>query len=256
MPINTVFIRDVGPLRWAWRTARRRFYQRILCRDHRMRLPTGRWMRLPIVDHFAREAFLTNADVDRGSEQLLISLLGGKGAFLDVGAHIGYYSLSMLPRVDSVYAFEPDPRLRALLQKNVSAIPNIEVISSAVSASEGTAHFTLERDSEVSHLSASGDSARNQIEVQVTTIDGFSARRKLAIEAIKIDVEGYDTAARSRSSPSSNPLSSPKPNPTGNCSGLPAPSIPMYSPGSATRAKEGKYCGSSFQPSPHPAKPR
>lgn len=62
-----------------------------------------------------------------------------------------------------------------------------------MSATEGTAHFTLERHSEVSHLSASGDSASNQIEVQVTTIDAFIARRSLAIEAIKIDVEGHDT---------------------------------------------------------------
>ena len=131
--------------------------------------------------------------MDWGSEQLLFSLLGGKGAFLDVGAHIGYYSLYMLPRVEAVYALEPDPRVRALLEKNVSAIPNIEVISSAVSATEGAAHFTLERHSEVSQLSRAGDSASEQIEVQVTTIDAFSARRSLATEAIKIDVEGHDT---------------------------------------------------------------
>ena len=123
MPINTVFIRDVGPLRWAWRTARRQFYKRILCRDHRMQLPTGQWMTLPIVDHFASEAFITNADVDWGSEQLLFSLLGGKGAFLDIGAHIGYYSLYMLPRVEAVYAFEPDPRVRALLEKTSARSP-------------------------------------------------------------------------------------------------------------------------------------
>ena len=123
MPINAVFIRDVGPLRWAWRTVRRQFYKRILCRDHRMRLPTGRWMRLPIVDHFASEAFITNADVDWGSEQLLFFLLGGKVAFLDVGAHIGYYSLHMLLRLDAVYAFEPDPRVLALLEKTSARSP-------------------------------------------------------------------------------------------------------------------------------------
>ena len=193
MPINTVFIRDVGPLRWALRTALRQFYKRILHRDHRMQLPTGEWMTLPIADHFASEAFITKADVDWGSEQLLFSLLSGEGAFLDVGAHIGYYSLYMLPCVRAVYAFEPDPRVRALLEKNVSAKANIEVISSAVGATEGVAHFTLERHSEVSHLSAVGDNAANQIEVQVTTIDAFVAARNLSVEAIKIDVEGHDT---------------------------------------------------------------
>lgn len=193
MPINTVFIRDVGPLRWAGRTALRQFYKRVLRRDHRMRLPSGEWMTLPIADHFASEAFITKADVDWGSEQLLFSVLKGEGAFLDVGAHIGYYSLYMLPRARGVYAFEPDPRVRALLENNVNGRPKIEVISSAVGASEGIAHFTLERHSEVSHLSAAGDNAANQIEVEVTTIDAFVAARNLAVEAIKIDVEGHDT---------------------------------------------------------------
>lgn len=193
MPINTVFIRDVGPLRWAGRTALRQFYKRVLRRDHRMQLPSGEWMTLPIADHFASEAFITNADVDWGSEQLLFSLLKDEGSFLDVGAHIGYYSLYMLPRVRAIYAFEPDPRVRALLEKNVSAKPNIEVISSAVGAAEGSAHFTLERHSEISHLSAAGESAANRIEVQVTTIDAFVATRNLNVEAIKIDVEGHDT---------------------------------------------------------------
>ena len=192
MPINSVFIRDVGPLRWALRTAIRQFYKRILRRDHRMQLPTGEWMTLPIADHFASEAFITNADVDWGSEQLLFSLMKSEGVFLDVGAHIGYYSLYMLPRVRAVYAFEPDPRVRLLLEKNVNAKLNIEVISSAVGASEGTAHFTLERHSEISHLSAAGDNAANQIEVEVTTIDAFVAARSFAVEAIKIDVEGHD----------------------------------------------------------------
>jgi hypothetical protein len=67
--------------------------------------------------------FVTNADVDWGSEQLLFRLLSGKGAFLDVGAHIGYYSLYMLPRVETVDAFEPDPRVRALLEKTSARSP-------------------------------------------------------------------------------------------------------------------------------------
>lgn len=202
MPINTVFIRDVGPLRWAVRTAIRQFYKRILRRDHAMQLPTGEWMGLPISDHFASEAFITNADVDWGSEGLLFSLLTGsglngrglnrEGAFLDVGAHIGYYSLYMLPRSARVYSFEPDPRVRALLEKNVSGRRNIEIIACAVGATQGKSQFTLERHSEISHLSDEGEGG-NQIVVDVVTIDAFVAERGLTVEAIKIDVEGHDT---------------------------------------------------------------
>jgi len=74
MPINTVFIRDVGPLRWAWRTARRQFYKRILCRDHRMQLPSGQWKTLPIVDHFASEAFRHQRRCGLGQRAIALSL--------------------------------------------------------------------------------------------------------------------------------------------------------------------------------------
>src|ERR1039458_4812003 len=90
IPINIAFIKEVGLLRWASRTAIRQFYKRIIKRDHRMRLPTGEWINLPISDRSASEAFVTNADVDWGREKLLASLLSRKGVFLDVGAHIGY----------------------------------------------------------------------------------------------------------------------------------------------------------------------
>jgi FkbM family methyltransferase len=191
--INIAFIREVGILRWAWRTAIRQYYKRVVRRNHAMRLPTGEWMTLPIGDHFASEAFITQADVDWGSERLFASLLNRKGAFLDVGAHIGYYSLYMLPRVLEVYSFEPDPRVFALLEKNVSGKRNIEIIPTAVGAVQGKASFTLERDAEVSHLSDMGEDGRNQIVVDVMTIDAFVAARGLIVEAIKIDVEGHDT---------------------------------------------------------------
>ena len=192
MPINVAFIREVGPLRWAWRTAVRQYYKRVVKRDHNMQLPTGEWMTLPIRDHFAGEAFITGGDVDWGSEKLFFLLLGHKGVFLDVGAHIGYYSLYMLSGVLRVYSFEPDPRVFALLENNVGAKPKIETIPWAVGATAGRARFTLERDSEVSHFSHYGEDKFRQIVVNVVTIDSFVFERGLAVEAIKIDVEGHD----------------------------------------------------------------
>jgi FkbM family methyltransferase len=197
-PINTAFIRtafikEVGLFRWVGRTAIRQYYKRIARHDHAMQLPTGEWMTLPIADHFASEAFITQGDVDWGSESLLFSLLEHQGAFLDVGAHIGYYSLYVLPRVLEVYAFEPDPRVRAMLEKNVGGKGNIEVSECAVGATQGKAHFTLEHHSETSHLSKDSNQHDNQVLVDVVTIDAFVGSRGLTVEAIKIDVEGHDT---------------------------------------------------------------
>jgi FkbM family methyltransferase len=190
--INLAFIRDVGPLRWAWRTAIRQYYKRLAQRDHAMQLPTGEWMTLPIRDRFASEAFITNGDVDWGSEALLFSLLKRKGVFLDVGAHIGYYSLYVLPRVVAAYAFEPDPRVCALLEENVKGKQDVTVVPWAVGAKQGRAGFILERHSEVSHLSVGDEDARKRIVVDLVTLDAFVASRGLTVEAIKIDVEGHD----------------------------------------------------------------
>jgi len=191
--MNLVFIREVGPLNVIRRNAVRQFYKRILRRDHAMRLPTGEWMNLPINDLFASEAYITNGNVDWGSERLLSGLLSGRGAFLDIGAHIGYYSLYMLPRVTEVYAFEPDPRVRQLLEANVSNRPKITVIPSAVGSTPGRARFTLEGDSAISHLADEHDDVTKLIHVEVVTVDSFVQTRGLTVEAIKIDVEGHDT---------------------------------------------------------------
>jgi FkbM family methyltransferase len=190
--VNIGFIKEVGPFRWVFRTVVRQFYKRIVKRDHTMRLPTGEWITLPVSNHFASEAFVTHGDVDWGSERLLEALLSRKGVFLDVGAHIGYYSLYVLPRVLAVYSFEPDPQVRVFLQNNVSKKPNIEIIPCAVGATQGKARFTLELAAEVSHLSGKEEKAENQIEVDVVTVDAFVASRKLTVEGIKIDAEGHD----------------------------------------------------------------
>jgi FkbM family methyltransferase len=157
-----------------------------------MKLPTGELICLPVSNHFAAEAFVTHADVDWGSEKLFYSLLEGKGVFLDVGAHIGYYSLYVLPRVQAVYSFEPHPGVRVFLQQNLDKKANIEIIPCAVGATPGKASFTLELVAEISHLSGAEEKGDNQIEVDVVTVDAFVAARTLTVEAIKIDVEGHD----------------------------------------------------------------
>ena len=191
-PINTAFIREVGFFRWTLRTAIRQFYKRIIRRDHRMKLPTGEWLTLPVASRFASEAFITHANVDWGSEALFASLLTGRGAFLDVGAHIGYYSLYMFPLVPAVYSFEPDPRARFFLEQNAHGHSGLEIVPHAVGARLGHARFTLDPDAALSHLSRQENAAANQIEVEVVTIDSFVHTRSLTIEAIKIDVEGHD----------------------------------------------------------------
>ena len=189
---NITFLREVGPVRWVVRTAIRQFYKRVLKKDQRMRLPTGEWIILPINNQFSTEAFITGGDVDWGSEALLKTMLTGRGVFLDIGAHIGYYSLYFLPLSPAVYSFEPDPRARVHLEKNLGGKAKVEIVPSAVGAAAGKASFTQAAEAAFSHLSSAVESGAGQIEVDVVTVDGFVAERGIEVEAIKIDAEDHD----------------------------------------------------------------
>jgi FkbM family methyltransferase len=190
---NYKFIREVGAFQFAYRTAVRQFYKRFLRREHQLRLPGGETLWLPVSSHFASEVFITQCDVDWGSEALLLSLLDGRGAFLDIGANIGYYSLLAASKCPAVYSFEPDPRALGGLRRNIDGNAKITLVPLAVGGACGMGSFTLESDCEVSHLS-DGESRGSRIEVEITTVDAFTSLHGIHVEAIKIDAEGQDIA--------------------------------------------------------------
>src|SRR6185437_434806 len=131
--MNLDFIRQVGPLTWAFRYARRQFRKRVLRRDSHMRLPTGLKMLLPRDNPHATEVFVTGANVDDGSEALFSRFASTESDFLDIGANAGYYSMYLAPIVRRVYAFEPDPRNLPALSANAAIATNVVVCSKAVS---------------------------------------------------------------------------------------------------------------------------
>lgn len=185
--MNWEFIRQVGPARWLRRNLVRQFYK-ALGKEQRLRLPTGTILKIPPGSRFGTEAYLTGANVDWGSEAFLYSLLSRQGALLDVGANIGYYSLYLHPRVKAVYAFEPDPSVRPVLERNLGRYPHCHVIPAAASSRNGEAQFEFgPGGSEISKLSPSGS-----LRVTTVTIDSFVSRHALKVEAIKIDTEGHD----------------------------------------------------------------
>lgn len=150
-------------------------------------------MKLPRNSKFATEVYISQCNVDWGSEEIFASHLDSSGIFLDVGANIGYYSLYMLPRVGGVQAFEPDPNAQAVLRENLYGRPNTEVHGFAVGRRSGRGPFISEKNSEVSHLADPlTENGKKSLEIDVITIDDFVADRKLAITGMKIDVEGAD----------------------------------------------------------------
>jgi FkbM family methyltransferase len=114
--------------------------------------------------------------------------------FLDIGAHIGYYSSYAAPLVRKVYCFEPDERNLDALRTNAALAGNVVVIPRAVSSACGAALLYLGRGSSVSSLESSvGGMTR---EVTITTVDSFAAScDELDVCLVKTDVEGHDLEA-------------------------------------------------------------
>ncbi len=192
--MNLAFAREVGLVKYfARRLAFLLLYQ-IPRRVPRLRLPTGSVMNLPCASFFARDVYVTRADVDWGSESLFCRHLDPGGDFLDVGANIGYYSAYVAPLVRRVFSFDPDPRNHATLEANVRALGNVSIQKMALSSAEGEALLELGSESSVSKLTAEpGHAAGRTLAVRATTLDAFAGLQQgLRVTGIKLDTEGHE----------------------------------------------------------------
>lgn len=133
----------------------------------------------------------------------LEALLSTGDAAFDVGAHLGYMSLMMALCVGAegrVVAFEPDPIVGRILQKNLErnrspALASLDVLPVAVGEAAGPSSFARGVTTGVGTLVAdSGD-----FEVPVMTLDR-AADSVVRPDLVKIDTEGTELATGSTSS--------------------------------------------------------
>jgi FkbM family methyltransferase len=124
---------------------------------------------------------------------------------LDIGANEGFYTTFLAQRVGSsgaVVAFEPSPRERARLERNVAinGIDNVRIVPKALSDKAGRAVFHV-ADAEhngQNTLGSFGHKGVNEvesIEVDVVRLDDvFSEFARVRLDLIKMDVEGAELA--------------------------------------------------------------
>jgi len=189
--MNREFILSVGIASWLYRTFIRQFNKRVLGRGLCMRLPTGSVFPIPRDSRVGSAVYITQADVDYGSEALLARLAAGDRGFVDVGANVGYYSAYMAPAVAFVYAFEPDERAFPSLNRLQNSIPRLTAIHAAVSDTDGEGRLSYGACSDVSALTK--DSATGT-PVRTCTLDSLLPFLPGHIGAIKIDTEGHELA--------------------------------------------------------------
>lgn len=118
---------------------------------------------------------------------------------IDVGAHVGYYTLLMAQLVGKngkVYSFEPDPVNFELLKKSVeiNGFENVVLIQKAVSdTTEKIKLFLGDNDSAVNRIyDAKLGDAKKSIDVESITIDEYFKENDKLFNFIKIDSEGSE----------------------------------------------------------------
>jgi FkbM family methyltransferase len=191
---SLIFIRRIGYAKFLTRLVRWQFTKRILKRGIDMTLPTGLSLHAPAWSVNGSEIYYTGADVDWGAEALLARLQDRGKIFLDVGAHIGYFSLYMAPLAAHVYGFEPDLRAAGAFSHNQLQSDNITLVPNAVAAEGGTYAVTPGHYSGATYLDGAEDGAGQAgLSIIAVTIDGWATdHADETVGAIKIDTDGTD----------------------------------------------------------------
>lgn len=150
---------------------------------------------------------LENRAYEAETASFITAALRPGDTFVDVGTHIGYFSMiaaALVGEQGRVISFEPDERNFEHLLSHVelNSLRNVEAVNHAVGESDHTARFFFNADNDGGHaLWDVGEHEYNQIsrgqpqprDVQVISMDSFLAGRDLrSLKLIKIDAEGSE----------------------------------------------------------------
>lgn len=119
---------------------------------------------------------------------------------LDIGAHIGYYTLIFAKLVGEkgrIFAFEPDPDNFDLLSKNITAnkYQNVTLVRKGVLNKNGKAKLYLSQDNTGDHRIYDHRDSRKSIEIETIRLDDYFKNYKGRIDFIKMDIEGVEGSA-------------------------------------------------------------
>ena len=137
---------------------------------------------------------------EEGLTRAIIEKLRPGDSFLDIGAHIGYYTVLASLLVGSeghVVSFEPTPRTRTELSANTERLTNVQIVPMA--AWDATERLTLQdfgwRQSSFNSVVAArvdGNRRSESIEVEAVAVDDWLAAHGIVPAFIKIDAESAE----------------------------------------------------------------
>ena len=164
------------------------------------RLFTGDSMNIVVPDNVSTALYL-NGCFEADDTKALIESLNEGETFIDIGAHIGYYSLlasSLVGDSGKVICFEPTPSTYGLLVKNLQQKKNVKAENLAVYSVQTNMEFN---DYGLKYMVFNSfkkarlndiDLVANHINVQTTTLDNYCRLNDVKPSFIKIDAESVE----------------------------------------------------------------
>lgn len=157
-----------------------------------------------IEDYYSRTWIYKRCDFNRIHEENVINLLTktlkSAKCFVDVGAHIGFYTFltSKLMKSVNIFSFEMDKINFSLLKKNLklNKSKNVLIYNLAISDSSGIVSYTRNSEQPDPTLTSAGidlerDSVKT-ISIKAVTLDDFFKNIDTKPDVVKIDVEGAE----------------------------------------------------------------
>lgn len=118
--------------------------------------------------------------------------------FVDAGANVGYYTIigsRLVGAKGKVYAFEPEPKNFALLEKNVrlDRLTNVVLEQKALSNRQGVIQLFIADQNKGDHriYQPEGES-RPSVGVEAVRLDEYFKGRTEGIDVLKMDVQGAE----------------------------------------------------------------
>jgi FkbM family methyltransferase len=122
--------------------------------------------------------------------------LAGRGrTFVDVGSHIGFYTMGLAPGFDRVVAFEPSRFQYGWLTRNRALNDYGHVLCEHVALGETCGEATLNvlsYEGGLNSLSPEVAAAHTIIDRYTVPVEVLDDRRMTDVDLLKIDVEGFE----------------------------------------------------------------
>ncbi|MFZ5553388.1 MAG: FkbM family methyltransferase [Bacteroidota bacterium] len=153
----------------------------------------GHRFELNTSEYVMRQLWLYGA-YEKNTIRHLLKLLPDHAVCADVGANIGYYSLTLGGHVKNgkVFAFEPNPVTFGIFTRNLSLNPGIKTVEPIQKGlAEKRKNITLSfNQHNLGAASAFGNNEETAT-VEITTLDDFCREKNISrIDLVKVDIEG------------------------------------------------------------------